>query len=120
MLLGISLGTLLVCLCVLCNRRVERLAAPFVCGLMLLEYLLALFGRLEWLMWIALACALGALAVLLVSLAKGHGKILKTGVGCVPTPGLLCLVALTILFHVGSQGLFVNAADDIQDRKSVV
>ena len=75
MLLGISLGTLLVCLCVLCNRRVERLAAPFVCGLMLLEYLLALFGRLEWLMWIALACALGALAVLLVSLAKGHGKI---------------------------------------------
>lgn len=58
MLLGISLGTLLVCLCVLCNRRVERLAAPFVCGLMLLEYLLALFGRLEWLMWIALACAL--------------------------------------------------------------
>lgn len=77
MLLGISLGTLLVCLCVLCNRRVERLAAPFVCGLMLLEYLLALFGRLEWLMWIALACALGALAVLLVSLAKGHGKILE-------------------------------------------
>ena len=113
MLLGISLGTLLVCLCVLCNRRVERLAAPFVCGLMLLEYLLALFGRLEWLMWIALACALGALAVLLVSLAKGHGKILKAGVGCVLTPGLLCLVALTILFHVGSQGLFVNAADDI-------
>ena len=43
MLLGISLGTLLVCLCVLCNRRVERLAAPFVCGLMLLEYLLAPF-----------------------------------------------------------------------------
>lgn len=113
MLLGISLGTLLVCLCVLCNRRVERLAAPFVCGLMLLEYLLALFGRLEWLMWIALACALGALAVLLVSLAKGHGKMLKAGVGCVLTPGLLCLVALTILFHVGSQGLFVNAADDI-------
>ena len=46
MLLGISLGTLLVCLCVLCNRRVERLAAPFVCGLMLLEYLLLLQQQL--------------------------------------------------------------------------
>lgn len=113
MLLGISLGALLMCLCMLCNRRIERLAAPFVCGLMLLEYLLALFGRLEWLMWIAPTCALGALAVLLVRLTKGRGKMLKAGVSCVLTPGLLCLVALTILFHVGSQGLFVNAADDI-------
>ena len=113
MLLGISLGALLVCLCMLCNRRIERLAAPFVCGLMLLEYLLALFGRLEWLMWIAPTCALGALAVLLVRLVKGRGKMLKAGVGCVLTPGLLCLAALAVLFHAGSQGLFVNAADDI-------
>ena len=45
MLLGISLGALLVCLCMLCNRRIERLAAPFVCGLMLLEYALAAWGR---------------------------------------------------------------------------
>lgn len=113
MLLGISLGALLVCLCMLCNRRIERLAAPFVCGLMLLEYALAAWGRLEWLTWIAPACALCALAVLLVRLVKGRGKMLKAGVGCVLTPGLLCLAALAVLFHAGSQGLFVNAADDI-------
>ena len=101
------------CLCMLCNRRIERLAAPFVCGLMLLEYALAAWGRLEWLTWIAPACALCALAVLLVRLVKGRGKMLKAGVGCVLTPGLLCLAALAVLFHAGSQGLFVNAADDI-------
>ena len=77
MLLGISLGALLVCLCMLCNRRIERLAAPFVCGLMLLEYALAIWGRLEWLTWIAPACALCALAVLLVRAGEGARQNVK-------------------------------------------
>lgn len=113
MLLGISLGALLVCLCVLCNRRLERLAAPFVCGLMLLEYILAICGRLEWLTWLIPAGALVAVVVLLIRLFKGRGETFKAGVGCVLTPGLLCLAALAVLFYFGSRGLFVNAADDI-------
>ena len=101
-------------LCTLLKKRFEHMAAPIVCVLMLVTYVLAMFRALDWFVWIACVSVLCAGVFLILQFVKGQGKALfRSFYQNFLTPGLLCFVILAVLYFAGSQPHIVSATDDI-------
>ncbi len=117
MLLAVVVIALPLLLCVLLQKRIELVLAPYVCGLILVCYGLALFQGLGWLTWLLLAAvAAAALALLLKALrdAKGQGRAMLRSLNrTIFTPGLCCLILVGGVFYLGSRSHYVIAIDDL-------
>lgn len=115
MLLLISLLVLLAALPVLFKKRFEVLLPPFVCGLILLCYGLALFGKLSWCPYILCALALTALGGVGVGAArkKEWAQLPHRLLAYFFTPGFACFLLLAGVFYAGAMTHFVYHTDDI-------
>ncbi|MCL1854562.1 MAG: hypothetical protein FWF86_02415 [Clostridia bacterium] len=100
MLFMLSLLCVLAFLCMFFQKRFERMLAPYVCGLMLIAYALAMFQWLQWLCWLAYAGAIFSVLWVLYQIVRGRATVWQQRAGRLFfTPGLLCFAILAILSY---------------------
>ena len=114
MLLTLALLGLVFEVCFIAGRRFEEALPTVASAMVLLCYMLALFQGLLWFSWIVYALvAIGLLYCVLLLVQRnrtGHSiAFLKLAF----TPGLVCFVAIAVIFAIAAQPHRVTHTDEL-------
>jgi len=98
----------------LSRRRVEEVCAPYVCALLPMLYILALFRALPLFPWLLLAAVCAGLTMFVVRCVRhGARSSLREAGFHLLTPGLLVLALMATFFALASRDHVVHATDDL-------
>lgn len=114
MLLMLALLGLVFELCFIVGKRFEEVLPTVTSAAVLLCYILALFKRLLWFEWIVYALLVTGFLYCVILLVQRRSKgvpieFLKFAI----TPGVICFIAIAVLFAVAAQPHRVTHTDEL-------